>query len=217
LTAGQLSKLLGANVTSDPAAGGGGGVALAMNSSSYGTLDHSGQVTPRSCVGLVFTGEHDVYAASQPTEIKTQTFGNLYLGGPDKSPHLLEQTAAVYPSAEQAQDFLTSSEAQWNTCANGEVDATLGFENGAGYVLGKVQRQGDLITVSMAAYSGENGPDACQQALGARENVIVETRSCQVPAVEATPDPVRGWPRNPGWAVPDAERMADAMLANVKS
>jgi serine/threonine protein kinase len=213
LTADQLTKLLGVRVTSDPADNQTG--ALAMSSSSYGTADHSGQITPQSCVGVVFTGEHDVYAASQPTEIKTQTFGNLYLGGSGHGPHLLEQTAAVYPSVAQAQDFLTSSQAQWSTCAKSEVDASLGFENGAGYALSKVQRQGDLVTVSMATNSGENGPDACQQALGAHENVIVETRTCQVPDIVTNFDPVKGWPRDPGWAVPDAERVAKAMLANV--
>jgi PknH-like extracellular domain len=98
-------------------------------------------------------------------------FGNLYRS-PGKGPHLLEQTAAVYPSAGQAQDFLTSAQAQWSTCAKSEVDATLGYENGAGYALGKVQRQQDLITVSIATNSGENGPDACQQALGAHENPL---------------------------------------------
>ena len=212
LTADQLTKLLGVRVTSDPADNQTG--ALAMSSSSYGTSDHSGQVTPRSCVGVVFTGEHDVYAASQPTEIKTQTFGNLYQSS-DKGPHILEQTAAVYPSAGQAQDFLTSSQAQWSTCAKGDIDANLGFENGARYASGKVQRQGDLITVAMATNSGMNGPDACQQALGAHENVIVETRTCQVPNVVTNFDPVKGWPRDPGWAVPDAERVAKAMLQNV--
>jgi PknH-like extracellular domain len=132
LTADQLTKLLGVRVTSDPADNQTG--ALAMSSSSYGTSDHSGQVTPRSCVGVVFTGEHDVYAASQPTEIKTQTFGTLYQSS-NKGPHILEQTAAVYPSAGQAEDFLNSSQAQWSTCAKGNVDANLGFENGARYAL----------------------------------------------------------------------------------
>ena len=214
LTADQLTKLLGVRVTSDPADNQTG--ALAMSSSSYGTADHSGQITPQSCVGVVFTGEHDVYAASQPTEIKTQTFGNLYLGGSGHGPHLLEQTAAVYPSVAQAQDFLTSAQAQWSTCAKNQVDASLGFENGAGYALSKVQRQGDLVTVSMATNSGENGPDACQQALGAHENVIVETRTCQVPDIVTNFDPVQGFPREPGWATHDAERVAKAMLANVK-
>lgn len=215
LTADQLTKLLGVSVTTDPAAAGGGSGALAMNSSSYGMSDHSGQVTPRTCVGVVFTGEHDVYASSQPQEIKTQQFGNLYRST-DKGPHLLEQTVAVYPSAAQAQDFLTSSQSQWNTCARSDVDATLGYENGAGYALSKVQRHGDLITVSMATNGGENGPDACQQALGARENVIVETRTCQVPNIVTNYDPVQGWPRNPAWAIPDAERVAKAMLENVR-
>jgi len=63
---------------------------------------------------------------------------------------------------------------------------------------------------------GENGPDACQQALGAHENVIVETRTCQVPNIVTNYDPVQGWPKDPVWAVPDAERVAKAMLANVK-
>jgi serine/threonine-protein kinase len=64
---------------------------------------------------------------------------------------------------------------------------TLGFENGAGYTLGKVQREGELITVAMASNGGENGPDACQQALGVRENVVVETRTCEVPNVSGPP------------------------------
>ena len=213
LTANQLARLLGVDVSDSPSGGGGG--TLAVNSSSYGMSDHSGQVTPRSCVGVVFTGEHDVYATSQPTEIKTEVVGNLYLGGPAHGPHLLEQTVAVYPSVAQAQDFLTSSQAQWSTCAKSEVDASLGYENGAGYVLSNVQRHGELIAVSMATNSGENGPDACQQALGAHENVIVETRTCQVPGIVTNFDPAQGWPRDPAWAIPDAARIAKAMLANV--
>ena len=83
LTADQLKKLVGADVTDDPAAAGGGMIELSLNSSSYGTSDHSGQVTPRSCVGVVFTAEHEVYAANEPAAIKTQTFGHVYGSGSD--------------------------------------------------------------------------------------------------------------------------------------
>jgi serine/threonine protein kinase len=103
LTADQLTKVLGVSVTSNPAGSGAG--ALAMNSSSYGTSDHSGQVTPRSCVGVVFTGEHDVYAASQPTEIKTQTFENWARSSPYPGPDLLQQTAAVLPPLSRLNSF----------------------------------------------------------------------------------------------------------------
>ncbi len=37
----------------------------------------AGQVTPRSCVGVVFTGEHEVYGATNFEAIKTQTFGKV--------------------------------------------------------------------------------------------------------------------------------------------
>jgi serine/threonine protein kinase len=78
LTADQLTKLLGTTVTTNPSAGGPG--APGLNSSSYGMPDHSGQVTPPSCVGAIFTGEHDVYAPAGPSEIKTQLFGKLPVG-----------------------------------------------------------------------------------------------------------------------------------------
>jgi serine/threonine-protein kinase len=214
LTANQLSKFLGADVTDDPAAAGGGVTELSLNSSSYGTSDHSGQVTPQSCVGVVFTAEHAVYGPNEPTAMKTQTFGHVY-GSGSNAPHLIDQAAAVFASAEQAQAFLSSSQQQWETCAKGEVDATLGFENGAGYVLGDVERDGDVITVSMATNSGLNGPDACQQALGVRENVVVEARTCEIPNVTNAYDPTRGWTRDPAWASPYAQRLAEAMLANV--
>lgn len=173
--------------------------------------DHSGQVTPRKCVGVVFTGEHDVYVAADPTAIKTQTFGNLYSASIKTGPYLIQQTAAVFSSAEPAQQFLKSSQAQWDTCSRSEVDATLGYENGRGYTLGRVQRQVHLITVTMASNGGETGPDACQQALGVRENVVVETRTCTVPNANVAP----GY-GNPNWATPDAERVAKANLQNVK-
>jgi serine/threonine-protein kinase len=210
LTAEQLSKVLGVTATSDPAGGGAG--ALALNSSSYGMSDHAAQVTPRSCVGVVFTGEHDVYADANPAAIKTQTFGTLYQSAAIKTgPYLLQQTAVVFSSAEQAQRFLTSSQAQWDRCGSGQVGVSLGYENARGYTLGRVQRQGDVITVAMASPGGENAPDACQQALGAQENVVVEVRTCAVPNVNAAPPY-----SNPDWAVPDAERIVKAMLTNIK-
>jgi serine/threonine-protein kinase len=63
----------------------------------------------------------------------------------------------------------------------------------------------------MASPGGENAPDACQQALGAGQNVIVETRTYAVPNTNAAPPY-----SNPDWATRDAEQVAKAMLQNVK-
>jgi hypothetical protein len=209
----QLSRLVGLRVSEDPAARGGVG-SMALDSSSYGTTDHSGQVTPRSCVGVVFAGEYDVYGVADIEQIKTQIFGSLY-GGTAGSPYLLQQTAAVFPSSAEAETFLERSQKQWEACSTNEVDATLGYENSASYILGSVQRDGDLMTVSMATNGGLNGPRACQQAMGLRSNVIIETRTCNVPDVQNTYDPARGWQKNPNWASPIAEKAAKAMLDNI--
>lgn len=201
--------MLAVNVTSNPAGGAG---ALALKSTSYGVSDHAGQVTPRSCVGLVFTGEHDVYVDSGYAQIKTQIFDSFNAGLSNQSgPDLLQQTAAVFPSTEQAQKFLESSQDQWTTCSKSKVDATLGYENGRSYTLGGVKRQGDLVTVPMASPGGEGIPDACQQALGLQENVVVEVRTCSVPNTTAAPPY-----SNPDWATDDAELVAKAMLRNIK-
>jgi serine/threonine kinase PknH len=210
LTADHLSKVLTANFSDNPSVGGRGG--LGLNSSSYGMSDHSQQVTPPSCVGVVFTGEHDVYASADPTAIKTQTFGAPY-GVNAGTPHLLQQTGAVLPSVEDAQQFLTSSEGKWKACGSLKVSATFGYESGAGYILGGVVSQGDLITVGMASTNNlgpTNGADACEQAMGVRKNVVVEVRTCEAPdltSAPASPDLV--------WVVPDAEKVAKAMLDNV--
>ena len=209
----QLSRLVGLRVSEDPSARGGIG-SMALDSSTYGPSDHSGQVTPRSCVGVVFTGEYEVYSGADIEQIKTQTFGSLY-GGTDGPPYLLQQTGAVFPSPAEAAAFLQRSQNQWEACAANDVDATLGYENSASYVLGTVERSGDLMTVSMATNGGLNGPRACQQAMGLRSNVIVETRTCNVPDIQNAYDPARGWQRNPNWASPIAEEVAAAMLKNI--
>ncbi len=143
-----------------------------------------------------------------------QTFGSLY-GGSSGSPYLLQQTAVVFPAAADAEAFMERSQSQWDACAANDVDATLGYENSASYALGNVQRYTDLMTVSMATNGGLNGPRACQQARGVRSNVVVETRTCNVPNIENTYDPAKGWQRNPNWASPIAESIARAMLENI--
>lgn len=207
LTADRLSNVLGVDVTNEPS----GGVAgiLAMNSSSYGTSDHSRQVTPRSCVGIAFTGEHDVFSPAGPPDMKTETFGSLYQTS-SKGPYQLSQTAAVFRSAEAALDFMNSSQAQWGACGDSEVQVNLGFENGRGFTTGPAQRDGDLLTISMASPPGLNSADACQQAMGVKLNVVTEARICE------TPDSITpGNGADPDWAKPYAGHVVEAMLDNV--
>jgi len=209
LSADQLTNLLGVNVTSN-AAGDGGGSALALKSSSYGMSDHSGQVKPPTCVGVAFTGEHDVYAAAEPWAMKIQIFGNQYGGsGNNSAPYYVEQAVSVFSTRAQAQQVVKSSQAQWHTCSGAEVDVTLGFENGRGFHLGDVETEGDVVSVSMASWGGLNGLHACQQAIGVRDSAVVEARTCEEPSV-----PNFNWqePVNPAWASRSAAPLVSVML-----
>jgi serine/threonine-protein kinase len=124
LSAAELSDLLGIRVTNDTGDDSGG---LKLDASSYGTSDRSGQVTPRSCVGVAFTAQHDLYDGADFQAIRTESFSRSYgsLTGKAEGPDRLEQTAVVFPSAELAQQFLASAGTQWNACANTEVDVIL--------------------------------------------------------------------------------------------
>ena len=99
--------------------------------STYGMSDNSSSVIPPSCVGVVYGAEHEVYADTGFQEMRDQTFiPEPYVSDPTGAPpDRLEQTVAVFPSAEQAQAVLTSSETQWRVCTNtnGRVDRRTGW------------------------------------------------------------------------------------------
>jgi serine/threonine protein kinase len=193
---------------------------MKVDRSTYGMVDNSNLVKPPSCVGVVFGAEHEVYADTGFDAMHDQTLTKepYVYNATGSAPEVLEQTVIVFPSADQAQTVVASAQNQWRSCATGEVDQKAGPESGYGWKLGDVQLRGELLTVSMASNGAITGPTACQQVLGARDNVVVGIRSCSdIEQSAATNyDPIRGWPTDPRWATNDAGRMADAMLEKVK-
>jgi PknH-like extracellular domain len=141
-----------------------------------------------------------------------------YQGTPDSAgitaPNHIEQLVVVFSSDEQAQAVLASAQRQWQSCDRGTVSTTYNDigESTHGYTLGAVQRQGDVMSVSMASFSNENGANACQQVLAVRMNVIVRTGACTMPNVTDS-----NAVASPAWASDYAERLATAMLARVKT
>jgi serine/threonine-protein kinase len=209
LSAADLNTLLGTYAKSGDREVG----MMKLDDSSYGMSDNSALVTPLNCVGVVFTAEHAVYGDTGFEEMRHQTFSpEPYVYDPSKdAPTVVEQSVTAYPTAAAAQALLASSEQQWRTCSAGKVDQRIPPEDGRGFVLGSVQRQGDVLTVSMASNSGYSGAHACQQALGVRENVVVAARVCADPTSVSNPA-ITG---DPDWATEDADRLAAEMLKRI--
>ena len=158
---------------------------MVVTKSSYGMADNSAQVRPPSCVGVIFGAEHAVYGGSGFQEIRDQTLDpSNYTSG-----NQVEQTAIVFPTAEEAQASWASQTKQWQSCTNlpSEVPGTTGLQmgqrNGEGgytWTLSTVNAAPHTITLSMAGYDNEAGSDrACQQALGIKGNVLVKVAACQ--------------------------------------
>lgn len=230
LSAGELSKLLGGiPVYTDP------GVdprkdGLTLTGSTFGPTDHANQVTPPTCVGVIFTGDRGDFGGTDVKQMETQSFSGddtpqwneqtrswetVYQG-----PHLVLQTAAVFPNAQDARRFFVTQQGWWNSCQGAQgVSVEFGPENGRDFTVGEIQPADNIVTVSMA-HSNYQLTDACQQAMGIGNNVIVEARTCRTPSDQqiaaaprqpGTPFPVP----NPSWAIPDAHRLVAAMIAKI--
>jgi serine/threonine protein kinase len=165
--------------TSDVATSEGRGL-LKVADTTYGMSDNTEIVTPPACASLLFGAEYSAWGGSGFEQMRNQTLRPDQYASYDNNvptPSEVEQTVAVFPTAAQAQAFITTSQDQWERCAGGEVRRRY-IESGHSYTIGPVQREGDLLTVSMAAISGLNGANACQHVLGLRDNVVVGARSC---------------------------------------
>jgi hypothetical protein len=89
--------------------------------------------------------------------------------------HWVEQTAVLYPSADNATAFFDESESTWKKCAGNAVSV---YDASDSYLwqLDTVAADGDIIT-QMTAQEDADGW-ACQHALSAVSNVTVEAWAC---------------------------------------
>jgi serine/threonine-protein kinase len=192
---------------------------MVVRSSSYGMSDNANQVDPPSCVGIIFGAEHSVYDGTGFEEIRDQTLDpSSYTVGNE-----VEQTAVVFPSADDAQNLLAAQTKQWQTCVSlpSSVPGTPGLqmgqkhgEGGLAWTLANVVTGANLITVKMAGYDNEAGShQACQQVLGVRVNVVIKTKACQEMIETTTNNPIF---TDTSAAGNYAERIANAMLEKVR-
>ncbi|GAA2553756.1 hypothetical protein GCM10010409_31090 [Mycolicibacterium diernhoferi] len=200
-----------------------GGRAVELLNSSQGTSDNTHAADPSACVGVLHGAEQQVYAGTGYEAVRDQTLGKTISYIDD----LVQQSVVIFASAEQAQAILDSSNVRWNECADGHptayssdssVDEDLGYERGFSWYLSDPARTTSMLTMHMTAANVENAQTpACQVALGIRDNVVVQTRTCRDvgttrPFGSGSQIPSRP---DPSMAGDYAERLANAMLNRV--
>ena len=79
--------------------------------------DHSDNVSDPDCLGAMYGAEEPVYAGSGWTDVRDRVAREP----DDDNDHWVEQTAVLYPSADEAQRFFDDSKATWEGCADSTV------------------------------------------------------------------------------------------------
>lgn len=131
--------------------------------------DHSAQVSDPDCLGAVYGAEEPVYAGTGWTAVRDQVARELT----DDNDHWVEQTAVLYPAAENAQEFFDKTTTIWGDCANNGIGV------GDGDYLWELEdvEVGDTRITQIANQEGANGW-GCQHAVMLVSNLTVEAWAC---------------------------------------
>ncbi|MDT7767456.1 MAG: serine/threonine kinase PknH [Mycobacterium sp.] len=152
--------------------------------------DPSVQLSVPECNGALYPGESPTYNGSGYTKLNY-----LVLTEPgDTSNHFVDQDVAAFPSTELARNFVKTSADQWKSCAGQVVTVT--YKNGNTFRWTFGDLVGDAPKISQLDSQEDGRGWACQHALSAVSNVVIDVRAC-------------------GFQITDqASRIADEIAAN---
>lgn len=158
LTIGELNGIMGSTT-------------MKVTSELEEMTDHSDDVSDRDCLGAMYGAEEPVYAGSGWTDVRDQVAREP----DDDNDHWVEQTAVLYPSADDAQRFFDDAKAAWEGCADSTVAVG---SSGDSYLwdLDEVHTEGMLITQVTTQQDADGW--ACQHALSTASNLTVEAWAC---------------------------------------
>jgi hypothetical protein len=133
--------------------------------------DHSADVSDPDCLGAIYGAEEPVYDGSGWTAIRDQVAREP---GEDND-HWVEQTVVLYPSSDKAQKFFDDAKSIWQKCSGysvsvDDVDASYLWE------IDDLAAADTMLT--QMTTQEDAGGWACQHALSAVSNVVVEAWAC---------------------------------------
>ncbi|BBZ59796.1 sensor domain-containing protein [Mycolicibacterium monacense] len=148
-----------------------GSTRMTVTSDSAEMTDHSGDVSDPGCLGAIYGAEAPVYADSGWTVMRDQVARE-----PDEgNQHWVEQTAVLYPSDKEAQDFVDASRTTWQDCASAALTVDDGVVRSV-WDMASVINDGSLLTQVSVQRDADGW--GCQHALSAVSNLTVEAWAC---------------------------------------
>ncbi|MCT7660395.1 sensor domain-containing protein [Mycobacterium deserti] len=148
-----------------------GSTTMTITSELEDMTDHSGDVSDPDCLGAIYGAEEPVYAGTGWTAMRDQVARE-----PDENnEHWVEQTAVLYPTAQDAQDFFAMSQSMWQNCGGDTISVNDGDSTYL-WRLENVTTEDTLITQTSTQEDADGW--ACQHALSVVSNLTVEAWAC---------------------------------------
>jgi serine/threonine kinase PknH len=161
--------------------------ATGMTVAEYKTTmyDDSTNVADPACRSLAGSLMAQAYAGSGWSALREQ----ILRDAGDTWPHHVDQGVVLFPSARAASGFFTASAQQWPACSNRLVTYSEAGQPDNVYNVGPVSNINGTLTYSTTQPAINTGVWACQRALTAADDVVIDIYACSWnPAGDAATD-----------------------------
>ncbi|CAN5314851.1 hypothetical protein BH09ACT8_BH09ACT8_66520 [soil metagenome] len=149
-----------------------GAAGMATDTTTSTLVDDTPYTTPTECLAVSSMGEEQVYAGTNWTSAR---INSAHEPGDDYA-HLAHQAVVQFPSAADAESFYAASQRQWPSCAPGRYTYAVEGEPVTVWDVGPAAEKDRILTVTITEHDSDSW--ACQRALTAAVNVVVDVLAC---------------------------------------
>ncbi|CDO32929.1 sensor domain-containing protein [Mycolicibacterium porcinum] len=136
--------------------------------------DHRNLLPNLNCLGAWQVNESAIYGD------RWTAMRQVLLRAPDNDnwDNLLVQSVVIFPSTQEAADFLNQSAERWSKCTNHNVNITLNGEPLPKWRSGDLTRTDSELTLPFTRVNGDQ-TRACQRALAVAANLVMDIQACK--------------------------------------
>ncbi|OCB52609.1 hypothetical protein A5722_26980 [Mycobacterium vulneris] len=136
--------------------------------------DHRNLLPNLNCLGAWQVNESAIYGD------RWTAMRQVLLRAPDNDnwDNLLVQSVVIFPSTQEAADFLNQSADRWSKCTNHNVNITLNGEPLPKWRSGDLTRTDSELTLPFTRVNGDQ-TRACQRALAVAANLVMDIQACK--------------------------------------
>ncbi|TGB45153.1 sensor domain-containing protein [Mycolicibacterium peregrinum] len=136
--------------------------------------DHRNLLPNLNCLGAWQVNESAIYGDHWAA------MRQVLLRAPDNDnwENLLVQSVVIFPSAQDANDFLAQSAERWSKCTDHKVNITLNGEPLPKWKSDTLTRTENELTLPFTRVDGDQARD-CQRALAAAANLVMDIQACK--------------------------------------